>query len=79
MKMLAIIFVILAILFLWMMIDYTLGRKRHIDVWNGRRFRFEASDIKLFASGPELFEDYFAMLKEAKHHIHILFYIVQKR
>jgi cardiolipin synthase len=35
------------------------------------------SDISFFINGTHLFSDYFAEIRQAKHHIHILFYIIK--
>lgn len=62
---------------LWAAIDFLLGRKQHLARADKTMFQHRQSGIAIFTEGPELFEDYFAELKSAKQHIHILFYIVQ--
>lgn len=72
-----VVFVILLIIFLWLRIDYKLGRKNHLNKVNKREYPLRKSNIKLFTNGNELFENYFNELKNAKDHIHIIFYIVK--
>jgi len=74
-------FVIIGILYvvvLYFFIDFSLGRKIHLEKLQLQHFPDRHSDIQLFTSGPELFADLFAEFKEAQKHIHILFYIVKK-
>lgn len=72
-----ILFLILIILCLWLYTDFKLGRKKQKkQAQLPPRIRRE-SNIDFFASGPEFFHDYFSMLKKAKRHIHIMFYIVK--
>jgi len=61
----------------YILIDFQLGRRRHKLEFSKFTFPLRKSDVQIFASGPELFEEFFADLKNAKHHIHCLFYIVQ--
>ncbi|MDE3840354.1 cardiolipin synthase [Bacillus methanolicus] len=72
-----IIISILLIIILWLIIDYTLGRKNHLSQLERRTFPIRESNIQIFTNGPELFHDLFSELKAAKQHIHILFYIVK--
>jgi cardiolipin synthase A/B len=70
-------FSIIFIVICWLAIDFILGRKKHLKSLKRRSYPFYQSDIHVFTTGPELFEDYFDELKKAKKHIHILFYIVK--
>ncbi|WP_071393253.1 cardiolipin synthase [Bacillus tuaregi] len=63
---------------LYFFIDFSLGRKIHLEKLKLQHFPDRHSDIRLFTSGPELFADLFSELKEAQKHIHVLFYIVKK-
>lgn len=58
-------------------LDFTLGRKRHLAKVNKQTFPIRMSQLRIFTHGPDLFEDYFAELRKAKKHIHVLFYIVK--
>ncbi|WP_102264615.1 cardiolipin synthase [Mesobacillus jeotgali] len=72
-----ILFFILAGLALWVFMDFTLGRKKHLASAKTNTLPVRESDLVIFAEGPKLFDDLFSELKNAKQHIHILFYIVQ--
>ncbi|MGF3105639.1 cardiolipin synthase [Rossellomorea sp. DUT-2] len=61
----------------WLMIDFKLGRSRFIRTRTRRDYEKRNSNIKLFSRGPELFDQMFKEMKEAKSSIHVLFYIVQ--
>lgn len=65
------------ILILWLFIDYTLGTKKHVAFTKKRTSTVRNSNIHLFTSGPELFNDLFAACRNAQSHIHISFYIVK--
>ncbi|MFB6466269.1 cardiolipin synthase [Cytobacillus sp. Hz8] len=69
---------ILAIFVIYLWADFHFGRKRHLATFQKRQHPIRNSDITLFTQGGELFEDFFAEIQKAKHHIHILFFIVKK-
>jgi cardiolipin synthase A/B len=71
------IFGIIAGLILLLALDFKIGRKRHLEQVNKKYFPIRNSNLDIFTAGPELFADYFDELRKAKHHIHILFYIVK--
>ena len=77
MSKLDVFFIILILIFLWLFLDFSLGRRNHVKKLERKIFPFRESNIGVFTTGPELFEDYFSELRKAKRHIHILFYIVQ--
>ncbi|WP_456277409.1 cardiolipin synthase [Bacillus sp. AK128] len=68
---------ILFILFLWIAIDYRLGRFFHIKKVKKQEYPIRNSDISLFITGQQLYKDLFEQLEQATNHIHILFYIVK--
>lgn len=72
-----IIMVILLVIFLWLYIDFTWGRKNHMKKLERTACPIRHSDIEIFTDGPPLFKDLFSELRKAQHHIHILFYIVK--
>ena len=76
MKILAIILILLLLIVIWFLLDFLIGRKKHLQTFKPQTFPLRKSDINLFAAGPALFNDYFSELKAAKKHIHISFYIV---
>ncbi|MFD2446815.1 cardiolipin synthase [Bacillus sp. CGMCC 1.16607] len=67
---------VIFLLFIWLTLDYQLGRNRHLNHFVFPNAPRRQSHIELFTDGEVLFQDYFGELKKAKHHIHILFYIV---
>lgn len=71
------IIVILLGITLLLALDFTIGRKKHLATINKQIFPERYSQLDIFTTGPDLFEDYFAELKRAKKHIHVLFYIVK--
>jgi cardiolipin synthase len=71
------ILLIAIILFLLVMLDYKLGERVYKSALKKKEYPNRQSDLTLFTTGEALFNDYFAELKQAKYHIHILFYIVR--
>ncbi|MDQ0271754.1 cardiolipin synthase [Cytobacillus purgationiresistens] len=70
--------ILLAILFaIALYIDYILGRKSHLKSVRRATPSSSESNMTIFADGPSLFTELFAELKQAKSHIHVLFYIVK--
>lgn len=62
-------------MYLWL--DYSFGRKRHLATLQKRHYPKRYSDISLFKQGNDLFDDFFSEIRRAKKHIHILFFIVK--
>ncbi|WP_407675639.1 cardiolipin synthase [Peribacillus glennii] len=60
----------------WLPIDFYLGRKSHINHVVDKYFPKRSSDIQIYTNGRALFQDFFKEIKDAKAHVHILFYIV---
>ncbi|WP_461202432.1 cardiolipin synthase [Anoxybacillus sp. TBDG-1] len=73
MRWLVIVIILLFLLFL----DYNWGNKVSKAAARKKIGVERQSDMTLFTTGETLFDDYFAELEQAKHHIHILFYIVR--
>lgn len=73
----ALILLILVILFILLWIDFKWGQKRNAQQAKSLIFPRRRSNILLFSSGPELFQDLFAEIEQAKKYVHILFYIVK--
>ncbi len=70
------IFFFVAII-VWLFMDFNIGKFFH-NRWKKEHFyEKKHSDIHFFMDGHTLFADYFQKIKEATHHIHILFYIVR--
>ncbi|MGM0752933.1 MAG: cardiolipin synthase [Bacillota bacterium] len=72
-----ILLLLIVAVFGWVVIDFKLGRSHFIRTRTRRDYEKRNSNIKLFSRGPELFDQMFKELKEAKSSIHVLFYIVQ--
>jgi cardiolipin synthase len=71
------VLLVLFIIFLWLAIDYRLGRFFHIKKVNIQENPIRNSDISLFTTGQHLYKDLFEQMEQATHHIHVLFYIVK--
>jgi len=69
--------IIFIIIVFWLSLDFKLGRKSHFRKLRRKNHPFRESDFYIFANGPELFAELFSDIKNANHHIHILFYIVK--
>lgn len=77
MKVITVIWFIILFIALWLFLDFYLGRKHQLIKLERKDYPHWQSSLKMFTEGPELFADLFSELHRAKHHIHILFYIVQ--
>ncbi len=72
------VILLVAFIFIFLLyVDYVFGRKSHLKSVSKTNPSHSFSTLSIFADGPSLFDDYFAELKQAKSHIHILFYIVK--
>lgn len=71
------LFLIIAVLAIWVTVDFMLGRRQHLSKAKKCAFPDRESDMQIFAEGPQLFDDFFSEIKKARQHIHILFYIVK--
>jgi cardiolipin synthase A/B len=71
------IFAILLLIIIWLILDFQLGRKRHLSILEKNESAILHGDFDIFPHGKELFADYFQELKKAKKHIHVLFYILK--
>lgn len=77
MKILISALILLIIITMYMLLDYSLGRKRHLATLQKRDYPVRNSTISIFKQGDRLFEDFFSELSRANNHIHILFFIVK--
>lgn len=68
---------IILILFLWLFIDFKLGRRNHIKQAIKKEYPDRLSDCSLLTDGHNFYNGLFKDMREATHHIHILFYIVK--
>ncbi|KEK25523.1 cardiolipin synthase [Bacillus gaemokensis] len=62
---------------LWITIDLSYGRKLHLKRIKPRSFPLRRSNFQLYTYGKDLYNDLFTDIKQAQHHIHILFFIVK--
>ncbi|MFJ5717218.1 cardiolipin synthase [Neobacillus sp. NPDC093127] len=68
---------LLVLIILWLVLDFRLGRKKHLSLAGQRETAILHGRFEIFTHGKELFRDYFAEIRDAKKHIHVLFYIVK--
>ncbi|WP_077215099.1 cardiolipin synthase [Bacillus dakarensis] len=73
----ALIMILIAIFVigLYVTIDFMLGRKQHLKSMYSQKYPVRESNLKIIAHGNELFKELFSDLKNARHNIHIIFYI----
>lgn len=62
---------------LWITIDLSYGRLLHLKRVSSRTFPLRQSDFHLYTYGKDLYDALFTDIKQAQHHIHILFFIVK--
>ncbi|HHK5562799.1 TPA: cardiolipin synthase [Bacillus thuringiensis] len=62
---------------LWIIIDLSYGRFLHLKRVSSRTFPLRQSDFHLYTYGKDLYDALFTDIKQAQHHIHILFFIVK--
>ena len=68
---------ILLLIIIWLILDFILGRKNHLKRIIIRETPVLHGELDIFPHGKELFADYFAEIKQASKHVHVLFYIVK--
>ncbi|MFE8701889.1 cardiolipin synthase [Cytobacillus sp. FJAT-54145] len=71
------ILTLLILLGIWLVIDYKLGRKQHLKSIVKPNPPYRQSNLEVFTRGQDLFNDMFTEIKNAKKHIHVMFYIVK--
>lgn len=71
------LFLVLIFLLLWATFDFIYGRKIHLSNLKPRSFPIRHSNFKLYTYGQTLYKELFNDIQHAKHHIHILFFIVK--
>ncbi|MEK4935558.1 cardiolipin synthase [Bacillus sp. FSL M7-1345] len=62
---------------LWITIDLSYGRILHLKRVRSRSFPLRQSDFRLYTYGNDLYDALFTDIKQAKHHVHVLFFIVK--
>ncbi|PGY12491.1 cardiolipin synthase [Bacillus sp. AFS031507] len=68
---------LLFLIILWLVLDFNLGKKKHLSIVSRRETAIIHGNFDIFTHGKKLFADYFHELRNAKKHIHVLFYIVK--
>ncbi|SFJ66577.1 MULTISPECIES: cardiolipin synthase [unclassified Bacillus (in: firmicutes)] len=71
------LFLVLIFLLLWATFDFIYGRKIHLNNLKPRSFPVRHSNFKLYTYGQTLYKELFTDIQHAKHHVHILFFIVK--
>lgn len=71
------VFFLFLALILWVYFDFWLGRRMHVRGLQRRTMPLRQSDFQTFTDGSALYEQLFQDIKQAEHHIHILFFIVK--
>lgn len=71
------LFLFLIFLVLWIPFDFIYGRKHHLKQLKPRSFPLRHSNFTLYTYGQTLYKELFTDIKQAKHHVHILFFIVK--
>ena len=77
MKLLFILLGLILLIIVWFYIDFKLGYRKHLKIVRKLETPILQGNFDIFPHGKELFADYFDELKNAKQHIHVLFYIVK--
>jgi len=72
-----VLFWIIVMLIALTILDVKLGQKLYCSARKRREYPKRLSNLEFFTHGKPLFNDYFESIRQAKHHIHILFYIVK--
>lgn len=62
---------------IWLTLDFSLGRRKHLSTASQKETPMLHSDFKIFTHGKELFSDFFKEIQNAQGHVHVLFYIVK--
>jgi cardiolipin synthase A/B len=77
MKLLFILLGLILLIIIWFYLDFRLGYRKHRKIVRNQETPILQGDFDIFPHGKELFADYFDELKNAKQHIHVLFYIAK--
>lgn len=77
MNVLLTIIIILAIIAIWAVIDFSLGRAKHVSASNQLRLSPENGAWDFFSEGSTFFAQFFEDLKAAESFIYVQFYIVR--
>lgn len=68
---------VILFIILWFAIDFRLGQKRYLSSALQKETGILHGQFDIFMHGKELFADFFEEIRNARHHVHVLFYIVK--
>ena len=71
-------FIIILLLIIWLYLDFRLGAGKQARKENRASQQPSTGSLSLFTSGEELIEEFFHDIEGARHHVHIMFYLVKK-
>ncbi|MGG3469439.1 cardiolipin synthase [Neobacillus pocheonensis] len=77
MKFALILIGLILLILVWLVVDFRLGRRKHLSIARQTETAILHGNFDIFTHGKELFLDYFNEIRQAKKHIHVLFYIVK--
>lgn len=70
--------IILGIVIIWIFLDYLFGKINHVKKSDRKEYQIRNNcDFEIFYHGADLFENLFRDIKNARKHVHVLFYIVK--
>jgi len=77
MKFVLIFSALLFLIIIWLVIDFSLGRKKHLMTAGIMETPILHGHFEIFTHGKDFFQHYFLEIRKAKKHVHILYYIVK--
>lgn len=76
-KCMNVVLILILLVMIWLGFDFIFGRKQHLRHAERKETPILHGNLNIFPHGKELFADYFAELKQAAKHIHVMFYILK--
>lgn len=77
MKFVVILGGLLVVFIIWLVLDFSLGRRKHLLMANKVETGILHSEFEIFSHGKDFFRSYFSDIQKAKKHLHILYYIIK--
>jgi cardiolipin synthase A/B len=77
MKIVVILSGLLVLFIIWIVLDFSLGRRKHQLIANKVETGILHSEFEIFTHGKEFFQSFFSEIQKAEKHLHILYYIVK--
>lgn len=75
MRVLICVLIAIFIIGTFLTLDYKMGRKKQLPTIKSNAFPFRESNLEVLTHGTDLFNRMFVDIKNAKKHVHVLFYI----